>query len=100
MQVLNAFVKSCQLTWLFTFFAHVHFSLMFIRNVATIPQKKKKEFLTKASLFIAGLQHFGCLMHLPREFLKFLYVSGWFYHQSPLLKIFLSFRMSVFLAYK
>lgn len=43
MQVLNAFVKSCQFTWLFTFFAHVHFSLMFIRNVATIPQKKKKK---------------------------------------------------------
>lgn len=54
-------------------------TLTFISNVDTIP-RKKNEFLTKDSLFIAGLQHFGYLMHLPTEFLIFLfYVSDWFY---------------------
>lgn len=35
---------------------------------------KKSEFLTKASLFIAELQHFDYLMHLPTEFLIFCYM--------------------------
>lgn len=45
----------------------------FISNVDTIMQKKS-EFLTKASLFIAGLQHFVYLIHLPTEFLIFYYM--------------------------
>lgn len=48
-------------------------ALIFLSNVDTIPQKKS-EFLTKASLFIAGLQHFDYLMHLPTEFLIFYYM--------------------------
>lgn len=49
------------------------FTLTFISNVGTIPQKKN-EFLTKASLLIAGWQHFGYLMDLPIEFLFFYYI--------------------------
>lgn len=48
-------------------------TLTFISNVDTIMQKKS-EFLTKTSLFIAGLQHFVYLIYLPKEFLIFYYM--------------------------
>ena len=67
----------------------------FRTNVATIPQKEN-EFLIKASLFTAGLPHFGYLVHLVIEFLIFL---SDFFSQSLSLKIFLSFRKSGFLTH-
>lgn len=55
-------------------FSHIFtITLTFISKVATIPQKKN-EFLAKASLFIADLQHFGYLIHLPTESIIFYHI--------------------------